>query len=158
MRPAVSEEDFDYEVLEKYDGVYYIIPRGAAVEKGLAVQIMVQKSELLLQALDKRPLDEATAGKVAEVIADLDEDSMKKLDFWFKALAPKNAKIISKRMGMTMTKTDKAYLEVMEELGYAESLRQEGMQKGIQKGAMEVIAMLEKGYSLADAKKKLKLA
>jgi hypothetical protein len=158
----ILKEDFDYEILEKYDGVYYITEKGVAAEKRLAVQIMVQRSELLLQALDKRPFDEATADKLAEFIASLDKENVNKLGSWFKALAPRNVKIISERMSRNMTKTDKAYLEVMESLGYAERLRQEGMQKGIQegiqKGALEVIALLEKGYSLTDAKKKLKLA
>ena len=152
------KEEFDYEILEKGDGIYYITERGVAAEKRLAIQVMVQKSELLLQALDKRPLDEATADKLAEYIAFLDKENRNKLDSWFKALAPKNAKIISERMGKNMTKTDKAYLEVMESLGHAERLRNEGMQKGLQKGRQEVITLLEKGYSLADAKKKLKLA
>jgi hypothetical protein len=150
----ILKDDFDYELLEKYDGVYYIIQKGVAAEKSLAIQIMTQSSELLLQALDKKPLDEAAADKVAEFIAALDKENMNKLSCWLKALAPKNAKIISERMVRNMTKTDKVYLEVLESLGHAERLRQEGRQEG----ALKVIELLEKGYSLTDAKKKLKLA
>jgi len=144
--------------LEKAPGIYYITERGVAAEKRLAVQIMVQESELLLRALDKRPLDEATVVRLAEFIADLDEEGRNRLDCWFKALAPENAENISERMGQIMTKTDKAYLEVMEELGYAKSLRQEGRQEGLKEGMLKVVALLEKGYSLEAAKKKLKLA
>lgn len=157
----ILKEDLDYEILEKNEGIYYIRERGVAAEKRLAIQIMVQKSELLLYALDKRPLDEATVDKLAECIAAMDEEDRNRLGYWFKAIAPENAENISKRMGRIMTKTDKAYLKVMEELGYAERLRKEGrregMQKGRQEGALNVIALLEKGYSLADAKKKLQL-
>jgi hypothetical protein len=35
---------------------------------------------------------------------------------------------------------------------------QEGMREGIQKGRQEILALLEKGYSLDDAKRKLQLA
>ncbi len=133
----ILREDFDYEILEKYDGVYYITQRGVSAEKSLAIQIMTQKSELHLQVLDKKPLDEAAAGKIVEYIASLDKESRKILSSWFKAIAPQNAKIISERMGKKMTKTDKAYMEVMESLGYAARYRQEGELKGLQKGRKE---------------------
>jgi len=158
----ILKEDFEYEILEKADGIYYITEKGASAEKRLAVQVMAHKSEPLLQAMDRRPLDEATVGELAEFIASLDKADRDKLGHWFKALAPENAKTISERMGKNMTKTDKAYLEVMESLGHADRLRKEGLQKGLQegmqKGMQEVIALLEKGYSLEDTKKKLKLA
>ncbi len=79
------------------------------------------------------------------------------LGYRFKALSPKIIKNISERMGLDMYASEKAYLEVMESLGLSDRLRQEGLQKGRQEGAREVIALLEKGYSLTDAKKELLL-
>jgi len=57
------------------------------------------------------------------------------------------------KRGGDMTETEKAYLEVLESWGIADRV----MQKGRQEGALEVIALLEKGCSLEDAKKKLQL-
>jgi hypothetical protein len=155
------KEDFDYEILEKGAGIYYITERGAAAEKRLAIQVMTQKSEPLLHAMDKRPLDEATVDRVAKFIAALDQEGRNRLACWFKAIAPKNVRNINKRSDQIMTKTDKAYLEVIEELGYAKSLRQEGrqegMKEGLQKGAMKVISLLKKGYSPDDIQKMMQL-
>jgi hypothetical protein len=154
----ILKEDFDYEILEKYGGVYYILERGAAAEKRLAIQIMVQKSEPLLQAMDKKPLDAATACKVAERVAAMGKDDIDMLGgYWFKALSPENIKNIFGNKGGNMTENEKAFMEVMESYGLSDRLRQEGLQKGRQEGALEVITLLEKGYSLADAKKKLQL-
>jgi predicted transposase/invertase (TIGR01784 family) len=54
-------------------------------------------------------------------------------------------------MGKIMTKTDKAYLEVIEELGYAKSLREEGRELGIEEGILQgkretARAMKKKGF------------
>ena len=57
--------------------------------------------------------------------------------------------------------TQEVFMEIMETSGLSDYIMQKGMQKGRQEGrqegALEVIALLEKGYSLAEAKKKLKL-
>jgi len=45
----ILEDEFDYKILPKDDGIYYIMERVGAVEKRLAIQVAVQKSELLLQ-------------------------------------------------------------------------------------------------------------
>jgi predicted transposase YdaD len=64
-------------------------------------------------------------------------------------------------MGGNMN-NEKAYMEVMESLGISDKLlqtgRREGRREGRQEGAREVITLLEKGYSLSEAKKKLQLA
>jgi len=161
----ILEDEFDYEILQKDDGIYYIMERGGAVEKRLAIQVVAQKSELLLQALDNRLLDTATADKVTNLLRAATKEDIAKLGYWLKALAPENIKNIFGRMGGDMTETEKAYLEVLESWGVTDRVMQKGIQKGIQKGrqegrqegALEVIALLEKGYSLEDAKKKLQL-
>jgi type I site-specific restriction-modification system R (restriction) subunit len=159
------KKDFDYKILQKYDGIYYIMEKGVDAEKRLAIQVMVQESELLLQAMDKKPLDEATADKVAESLTAMDEDCLDNLGYWLKALSPENLKNIFERMGEDMTKREKIIMEFIESYGLSDRLQREGIQKGRQEGrlegrlegAQEVINLLEKGYSLAEAKKKLKL-
>jgi len=149
----ILEDEFDYEILQKDDGIYYIMERGGAVEKRLAIQVVAQKSELLLQALDNRLLDTATADKVTNLLRAATKEDIAKLGYWLKALAPENIKNIFGRMGGDMTETEKAYLEVLESWGVTDRV----MQKGRQEGALEVIALLEKGCSLEEAKKKLQL-
>jgi predicted transposase/invertase (TIGR01784 family) len=56
-------------------------------------------------------------------------------------------------MGKIMTKTDKAYLEVIEELGYAKSLREEGREKGREEGIEEGILKGKRETALAMKKK-----
>jgi hypothetical protein len=125
---------------------------------------MVQKSEPLLQALDRRPMDGVTVDKVVKRILAIGKKERGLLGYWLTALTFENATNISERMRGDMEK-EKALMEIMDSFGFSERIRQESMQKGIQKGiqkgmqkgALEVIALLEKGYSLAEAKKKLKL-
>jgi len=164
----ILKENFDYKILEKDASIYYIIKKGVAVEKSLVVQVMVQKSEPLLQALDRRPMDGTTVDKVVKRILAIGKKERELLGYWLKALTFENATNISERMRGDMEK-EKALMEIMNSLGFSERLRQESMQKGIQKGrqegiqkgrqegALEAIALLEKGYSLTEAKKKLRL-
>jgi len=85
-----------HELLEKCDGVYYIKQKGVAAEKSLAIQVMAQMSEPLLQAMDKSPLDEVTAGKVAEHVAAVDDEVMKCLNLGLRRLRWKIKKIYLK--------------------------------------------------------------
>ena len=166
----ILKEDFDYEILEKEDGIYYITEKGASAEKRLAVQVMAHKSEPLLQAMDKRPLDGTTADKIAQIVFTAIKKHAVTLGYWSMALTQENLENILERMGK-MTKHEKDRRQVLESFGLVdknqlEEGRQEGLQKGMQEGRQEgmqegmrkVITLLEKGYSLADAKKMLKLA
>ena len=162
----ILKEDFDYEILEKDEGIYYITEKGAVAEKRLAVQVMAHKSEPLLQAMDKRPLDGAAADKIAKIVFTAIKKHAVTLGYWSMALTQENLENILERMGK-MTKHEKDRRQVLESFGLVdknqlEEGRQEGMQEGMQKGMQEgmrkVITLLEKGYSLADAKKMLKLA
>ncbi len=155
----ILEDEFDYDILQKDDGIYYIIQRGVAIEKNLAIQVAVQKSELLLQVLDKKVLDEAAADEWKEFLLTEARIHMNKLGYWLRAIPPENVQYLFERI-KDMT-TQEVLMGIMETSGLSEHLMQKGMQKGRQEGrqegALEVITLLEKGYSLADAKKKLNL-
>jgi hypothetical protein len=151
-------EDFDYEILEKEDGIYYIIQRGATVEKGLAIQVAVQRSELLLQALDKKLLDKVTVDNVTEFMLTDGKDNKELLGYWFDVIMSKNFKNIFERAGgMDMRKKYKSLFEVLDSTGISYKIMEEGRQEGRQEGVQEVFALLESGCSLAEAKKKLQL-
>jgi hypothetical protein len=123
------EDEFYYEILPKNDGIYYIVQKGVPVEKNLAIQLATYKSEPLLQALDKKPLDEATAGKVAESIA----AAVDKLGYWCGAVAPENLKNIFERM-KDMTTTEEVIMDFIESKGYSDRIMQKGLQKGREEG------------------------
>jgi hypothetical protein len=151
------KKDFDYEIFEKGTGIYYITERGVPAEKRLAVQVMTQKSEPLLRAMDKKPLDDATVNKVAEFIAGLDEEGNNMLDCWFRAIEPENMENIHERRDQIMTRTEELHARITKEWHELLRQRQEGLQEGLQKGAMEVLSLLEKGYSPDDIKKMMQL-
>jgi hypothetical protein len=120
-----------YKILREGDGIYYIRQRGVAVEKTLAVQVVVSSelpdSEILLKAL-KPDIDEETARKVAEII---DGDADERLSVWTEAVLNENANIILREGDiMRMTKLEKALIEH----GYVDRWRQEGEMKGRQEG------------------------
>jgi hypothetical protein len=157
----ILEDEFYYEILPKDDGIYYIVQKGVPVEKTLAIQLATYKSEPLLQALDKKPLDEATVDKVAESIA----AAVDELGYWCGAVATKNLENIFERM-KDMKTNDDVIMDFIESKGISDRIRQkgrqegrqEGLQEGLQKGAQEVISLLEKGYSPDDIKKMMQLA
>jgi Xaa-Pro aminopeptidase len=136
------EKELDYEISQKDDGIYYIIQKGVTAEKNLAVQIVTQESELLLQALDKGTLDNATIDKIACFLATADEEITGKLGFWFRAISPENFKLIAERMkNMKSMRTEQEVKMIMEAAGlYDEAVgkgRQEGKQEGRQEGKQE---------------------
>ncbi len=159
------KKDFGYNILQKEDEIYYIIQKGAAPEKALAIQTVTQKSELLLQALDKGPLDEATADEIARFLAAVGGEVLReRLGFWFRAISPENFNIIVERTKNmesigTLDEQREEFLELVDELHekFKRMWLQKEMQEGRKEGALAVITLLEKGYSLADAKKKLNL-
>ena len=154
----ILEEKFGYKILEKYDGIYYITERGIAAPKRLAVQVMAQKSEPLLQALDKKPWDDATTDKLAKFVLFASKKNAAALGYWLKALTPENLKNILERMGQYMTPNERVIKKFIKSWGLSDDIKNEGRQEGLQEGMRKVISLLEKGYSLEDAKKMLKLA
>jgi predicted transposase YdaD len=114
-------------------------------------------SEFMLKALVPG-IDENMAKTVLEVLNDgIDND----LTRWAEIVIERNLNIIMK-VSESM-KNSKKVEKVLMEYGYCDKWRQEGKQegeqegwqKGKQEGALEVITLLEKGYSLSDAKKML---
>jgi hypothetical protein len=171
------EKEFGYRVLRKDDGIYYIIQEGVAAEKSLAVQIIVsselQDSELVLKAL-RAKMDEAIEEKVAvEVPYTDDEDELVSLAYWWHAIIMLNPKILKKMEEINMIKADKLRKYMIENGFLTEELEkaeqrgkqigerrgeQKGEQRGKLQGMQQVFALLEEGYTPAQAKKKLQLA
>jgi len=159
----ILEDEFDYKILPKDDGIYYIIQKGVPVEKTMAIQIATYKSELLLQALDKKVLDEAAADELKEFLLTEAIKYMDILGYWIRAISQENVKYLFERT--EDMETQAVLMEIMETSGLSDYIMQkgrqegwqEGRQEGRQEGALEVIALLEKGCSLEDAKKKLQL-
>ena len=162
------EDEFGYEILQKGDGIYYIIQKWAAVEKTLAIQVAAQTSDLLLQALDKRTLDTATMNKVADFTFAEGLKNKEQLGYWLDVVLSEYLSNIGEGGGNM--EPSKRLADLMESTGYSDIFmqkgqlkgrqegRQEGLQEGLQEGMRKVISLLEKGYSLEDAKKMLKLA
>jgi len=148
------EDEFDYEILRECEGIYYIRQKGVAVEKTLAIQVVVcselPDSEILLKAL--RPgIDADTAKAVTNIIS---ADVADELELWTEVVFTENLNTLLKE-GEKMKKSEQIQ-KLLKEYGYLrkeEELRQECLQEGRQ----EVFALLESGYSLDDAKKKLQL-
>jgi hypothetical protein len=149
----ILEKDYNYEILPGDPGIYYIRLKGVPIEKTLAIQIMVcselPDSEFMLKALAPG-IDEDMAKKVLEV---LNSGVDNRLSYWLEAVLEKNLNIIIKA-GESM-KNSKTVEKVLMEYGYCDKWRQEGKLEGRQEGALEIITLLEKGYSLSDAKKML---
>ena len=150
------QNELDYEVLQKDTGVYYIIQRGVAIEKNLAMQIVVNSElpdddDVLLQAL--RPgIDRATAERIASFPVE-DEEYAVSLSQWWKVILSLNKETLLLEADMNLKKKEKELIEFWANNGRLTEYEQEWKLKGMQK----VFALLEKGYSPTEAKKKLQL-
>jgi hypothetical protein len=149
----VLKNTYGYKILRKGDGIYYIIQKGAAAENTLAVQIVVEKSDLMLLALDKAPQDAETNAKIADFIINEALSDKNHLSYWFKALPPEHLNNVSERMENMDRERQKAWMNLMKKTGiydravkYGQQIgRQEGRQIGRQEGRQEAV---EKIYSL----------
>jgi hypothetical protein len=151
-------KDFNYRVLRKYDGIYYISYKGSPVDKGLAIQVAVvpelPESEFLLKAL--MPIrDRAVAEKALEILSGADERA-EILSGWKNVVLSINYenKLFKEAYMDGWAKWKKRMLKE----GLLEDYRQEWRQEGRQEGRQEVFTLLEKGYSPNEARKKLQLA
>ena len=155
------EKDFCYKVLRKGGGIYYVKYKGISVEKTLAIQIIVtselRDSDLELKAIMKA-LDVALAKKVAARYFTEGHEVPPELDQWIDFMVLKECDTLTEEVNMNRKRQEQKLLKCLEEKGllveYGEKIRMEGMQKGLH----EVFALLESGYSPAEAKKKLQLA
>jgi hypothetical protein len=142
----ILEDEFDYKILQKDDGIYYIIQKGAAAEKNLAIQVVTQKSELLLQALDKKAWDETTTDKVMQFILTIGKENRDMFGYWFKAITPENIKNIFERTGGNM-ESEAVLMEIMESSGLSDYIMKKGIAIGILKTAK---TMKDAGFSIDD--------
>jgi len=150
------ENEFGYRVLQKGDGVYYIILEGVAVEKTLAIQIVVSPelpdSEFYLKYL-RRGIDRETAKRVGELFG----RGGRNLDYlvpWFRMMFTENGKIL-RREGVNMTKFEKFVKSCIEEEdGFLADTLQKARQEGEQRGMAQILKFLESGHSIEEAKKR----
>jgi hypothetical protein len=149
------EKEFNYRVLRKYRGVYYISYKGVPAEKTLAAQIIVvpelPDSEAALKALGAGEDDRELVIKALNHV-DWSEDNTC-MDDWFDIIFEKKLKTLNK--GDQMNGMEK-FFWYAEKHGNARAIKL--IQKWRQEGRQEILALLENGYSLEETKKKLQLA
>ena len=164
-------EEFDYEILRKYDGIYYITQRGGAAHKSLAIQIVVSSelpdSELILKGL-RAEIDEATLRKMAVFSLTNDEESRLLLSYWGHVVAKLNPIILKlfNEEGSMRFATDEELEKILYEIGVGQRMEkkaelrgmEKGMEKGMQKGMQQLLRYWERGHSLEEARAKFAMA
>ena len=152
------EKRLGYEVLQKEGGIYYIVNRGTAPEKSLAVQIVVSSelpdSEFFLKNL-KRGIDRAAAQRLAE----LDAMSREHLHTWLVTMFNENLDNLFEEGYMKDTYA--VLRDLADKCGISDDIRREGWQEGKQEGwqagqregSRSIIEFLENGHSIEEAKK-----
>jgi len=156
------ENEFGYKILQKRDGIYYIIHDGVAVEKTLAIQIIVSPelpdSEFFLKYL-RRGIDSETAREVLWIFNQGGE-SLEYLGPWVDVMFLANNDILtmeSKNM-KKMRGFEKFVVSCMEDdesfmADYRQKVRLEGEQKGEQKGMAQILEYLKSGHTVEEAEK-----
>jgi len=159
------EKDLDYRVLQKEPGIYYIMYKGAAPEKSLAVQVVVSSelpdSEFLLKDLNC-DIGHAGAKRFVELY-EKGEEYREHLSIWLKTVLCENFEFLQKEG--YMKDYDAIIKQAAIDLKIADLFKQEGRQEGWQegerKGRLEerrsILEFLEKGHSLEEAKKEFAL-
>ena len=163
------EKDLDYRVLQKEPGIYYIMYKGAAPEKSLAVQVVVSSelpdSEFLLKDLNC-DIGHAGAKRFVELY-EKGEEYREHLSIWLKTVLCENFEFLQKEGYMKdydaiikQAAIDLKIADLFKQEGRREG-RQEGWQEGERKGRLEerrsILEFLEKGHSLEEAKKEFAL-
>ena len=154
----ILKNELSYKILRKDRGVYYIIQKGCAQEKSLAVQIVVYSelddSDLVLKALRPK-IDEATARKVLELTAEEDVSNASLLQWW-DVMWSINKEILSEEAGMNKREKNKL-IKYWKETGFLTDTlleeRQVGVQEGEQKGIAQILEYLKNGHSIEEAEK-----
>ena len=153
--------EFDYKVLRKSKGIYYISPKGINTSKSLAIQFIVSSElsdvDLVLKAL-KSKIDEATARKVLELPVEDEEYSVSLLPWW-EVMFLENGSILSKEADMD--KWEKLVND-MKKNGfkgrYEQQWEQRGELRGEKRATHQIITFLKSGHSLEEAEKKFAYA
>jgi len=167
------EKDLDYRVLQKEPGIYYIMYKGVAPEKSLAVQVVVSSelpdSEFLLKDLNGN-IGHAGAQRLVE-LNNKGEEHWMHLTPWLTTVYNENLKFLlregymddmqtmARRIAIASGVSDAFKQEGRQEgwqVGRQEG-RREGWQEGERKGRLEerrsILEFLEQGHSLEEAKK-----
>jgi len=151
------EKRLEYRVLQKEDGIYYIINKGVAPKKALAVQLVVcselPDSEFLLKDL-KRGIGHAEAQRLVG-LKSKGEEYRELLLPWLTAMVNENRKFLLKEGYMYDARA--MLRKVSDEFGVYDEVKQEawqeGKQEGWQEGSRNIIEFLESGHTLEEAKK-----
>ena len=159
------EKDLGYRVLQKEPGIYYIMYKGTAPEKSLAIQVVVSSelpdSEFLLKDLNC-DIGHAGAKRLVE-LSNKGEEHWMHLTPWLTTVYNENLEFLlregymddmqamAKRIAIA-TGLDNVFKQEGWQVGRQEG-RQEGWQEGERKGSRNVIEFLESGHSLEEAKK-----
>jgi len=151
------EKEYGYEILRNGDGIYYIIQKGGDPERNLAIQIVVEWSDVMLAAVDKKPQGAEISDKIAEFIITEGLKEQERLTYWFKALPTEHLNNVTERIENMDKKRLEAWMNLMKKTGLYDRANREGQEEGLQKGRREVFCLLEKGYTPAEAKKKLQM-
>ena len=150
------KNEFNYRVLRKGRGIYYIVQRGCAPEKSLAVQVVVyselEDSDLVLKAL-KPGIDGAMARKVLEFPVD-NEESIPLLSHWWDVMWLENFEILT--LEVNMNKRDKA-VKFMKDNGLLTEILQEERQAGVLERTTQLLEYLKSGHSIEEAEKEFAL-
>jgi len=147
------ENEFGYKILQKGDGLYYIIQEGVPAEKSLAVQIVVNSelpdSDFFLKTLGKG-IDSETARRFWEVV-NKGGESLEYLTPWVKVMFLENEDVLTReRKNMTkMKKLEKTVKSWIEEEGFLADYRQEVKQEGM----AQLLKYLKNGHTVEEAEK-----
>jgi len=144
------KNELSYKILRKDRGVYYIIQKGCAPEKSLAVQIVayseLDDSDLVLKAL--RPeIDKATARKVLELKGEEDECCTPLLQWW-DVMWLINENILLEEADVNKRQKDRL-AKKLKERGFLTDILQEERLEGM----AQLLKYLESGHSIEEAKK-----
>jgi len=151
------EKDLDYRVLQKEPGIYYIMYKGAAPEKSLAIQVVVSSelpdSEFLLKDLNG-DIGHAGAQRLVE-LSNKGEEHWMHLAPWVATVYNKNLTFLLKEGYVDDMQSMVRNIAIATGLDnvFRQEGRQEGWQEGERKGSRNVIEFLESGHSLEEAKK-----
>jgi len=151
------KEEYGYDILRKSVGIYYIIRKGVTDEKGLAIQIAIEQSDIMLAAVDQKPQNDEISEQLAQFILSECLKEHDRLNYWLKAVPLKYLNKVKERMDSMDKRRMDAWIEIMKKAGAYDRVNREGRQEGLQEGRQEVFNLLDQGYSVAEAKKMLKI-
>jgi hypothetical protein len=147
------KKELNYEILQKYEGIYYLNLKGTPAEQALAIQIAVTtelpESEIALGALRSK-IDKKTADAAWNFI-DKNKDRWQALaGYWFDVFW-ENLETPPEEADMTKKKQEEL-MAFLEKLGLIAKAEERGRLEGRQEGRQEIFALLDE-----DTKKRLQL-